>query len=171
VHPAPLVTVELPPGFEGTWVRAVSLSHSTTSNAPPPPAPDTLTLGATASYRQDSVVPDLTDSAVQAMLAAPGGSELANKFDLENRASPRVVLANTSVSIHGDTVVVESTVSVMDSTSYSETRLIGRSTTREYLSADRTQLIAETTTEDAATRYHVPTPDQPKTVVVYKRVQ
>ncbi len=169
VHPAPLTTVRLPLGFEGTWVRATSIIHGPTAGSmAPPPAPDTLRLGTTASYRPDSVVPDLSDSAVQAMLESPGGSEVANKADLQGKAPPSVVVANTTVKVHGDTVVVESTVS-------SDLGIAGRSTSREYLSSDHTQLITETTIESPMLaarlqRQGLPAPAPTKRVVVYNRV-
>jgi hypothetical protein len=103
------------------------------------------------------------------MLESPGGSELANKVDLESKAPPSVVVANTTVKVRGDTVVVESTVT-------SDVGVVGRSTSREYLSADHTQLITETVVESPLLvarleREGMPAPAPSKRVVVYDRVR
>jgi hypothetical protein len=171
VHPAPLATIALPPQFEGTWVRTTSVTLvSAAGSVAPRPAPDTLRIGRTFSYRPDSVVPELSDSTVQAILASPAGSSLANTTDLQTRAPPIVPVANTSVKLRGDTVVIESTVTSPDA------GLIARSTTREYLSPDNTRLFVETTTpnplRDAQLREEgLPpgTPGPSKRVVVYTR--
>jgi hypothetical protein len=51
-HAGRLATIQLPSGFEGTWVRNAALSH-----VPPPSGlgPDTVRLGSTATYPVGSV--------------------------------------------------------------------------------------------------------------------
>ena len=175
VHPAPLATVQLPPGFEGTWVRRASIALVSSAGSVKPPAlPDTLRLGAVLSYRPDSVIPELSDSIMQAILASPFASTLAATTDLQGHAPPTASTADvvTTAKLHGDTVVVVSKVSSPDA------GLIAQSTTREYLSPDKARLFFETTTinalRDAQLRSQgLPpgTPGPARHVVVYDRVR
>lgn len=173
-HSLPPNSVQLPLGFEGTWVRKASLSHVPTAENPlPPPAPDTLRLGRIYAYRPDSVGPELSDSARQAVLASPAGAQLAGKLDLESHAPPSPVVRMTTIKLRGDTVVTVSTVSNPDA------GLLGKSTTRAYLSLDQKQLLVVTTTDNPVLEATIrneppsslpPSPGPSKRVIVYDRV-
>jgi hypothetical protein len=134
-----LVTVQLPPGFEGTWVRNPAASHVDVGDLP---GPDTIRLAHTATYHPRRVIPDKSDSIVGSLLALPDGPQLANKIDVVG--SGELYTVTKRVTVHADTVLVESDLTKP------YVGLVGRVTTREHLAPGQNQLIAETTSERPA---------------------
>jgi hypothetical protein len=134
-HTGRLVSVRLPPGFAGTWIRNAAESRIGANDGP---VPDTLRLTDTATYQTEHVVHDKTDAALQALLALPGGSQLAGKINVEGYPSEDALVKRNRVTVDGDTVVLES------ETARVHQGVIARATTREYLSPDHARLIAET---------------------------
>jgi hypothetical protein len=135
VHTGRLVTVVLPPGFAGTWIRSVADSRIGASDGP---VLDTLRLTDTTTYRSEHAVHDRSDAALQALLALPGGSELTGKIDVEGYPSQDALVKRNHVTVNGDTVIV------VNETTRIHQGVIARATTREYLSPDHARLIAET---------------------------
>jgi hypothetical protein len=134
VNAGRLVSVRVPPGFAGTWVRNVADSRIAPGDGPPP---DTIRFTDTVAYHTRHLVRDETTEEEQQILAV--APELAGKIVVVGRPSTEVhEVKSNSIKVEGDTLVIQS-----EWTSPYQ-GVIVRATTREYLSPGRVQLIAET---------------------------
>lgn len=128
-----LVSVRVPPGFAGTWVRNVADSRIAGDGS----APDTLRFADTVSYRTRHYAHDKTGAEVQGILAV--APQLADKIVVVGRPSDETQeVKSNSIKVEGDTLIIESEWTAVHQ------GVIVRATTREYLSLDHTRLICQT---------------------------
>jgi hypothetical protein len=129
-----LVSVQVPPGFAGTWARNAADSRIAAGDGP---APDTVRFTDTVTYHTRHLVRDETNEEEQEILAV--APQLAGKIVVAGRPSTEVhEVKSNSVRVEGDTLVIRSEWTTP------QQGVIVRATTREYLSPDHGRLICET---------------------------
>lgn len=155
-----LVTVQLPPGFAGTWIRNPAESHVLPGGEA---GPDTLRFGDSVRYRTEHPIRDRTDSVLEALTANPA---LAGKIEVEGHANTTgTAVKSHAVTVAGDTVIIKT------ETYDAPVGVMTRVTTYEFLSADRARLTVETTTEFPAQELRDRTVSSNERLLVFDRLQ